>query len=86
MGSENLIPCGVGFIHPPRERDTLAKASTCLDAVLNGIVRHKRPSLWFRSFRVKLSPVRYFAPKSLRVVREFRSNLSETLTGPAATV
>ena len=56
VGGENLIPCRVGFIHPPGDRDSLTYADAArLDVVLNRICRHKRPSMWFRSFRVKLS-------------------------------
>jgi hypothetical protein len=42
---------------------------------------HERPSLWFRSFRVKLPPRRDVAPDSRRMAREFRGRiqaLSET--------
>jgi hypothetical protein len=55
MGSENLIPCWVGLIDPAGDRDALTYADGRLYAALNRISRHKRPFMWFRSFRVKLS-------------------------------
>jgi hypothetical protein len=81
MGGENTIPDWVGLIHPPGDRDSLtyADAARC-DAVLNGIYRHKRPSMWFRSFRVKLPRMGNHAPDFRCVAREFRSKFSETLT------
>ena len=80
MGGENTIPGRVGFIHPPRDRDALRYADACLDAVLNGICRHKRPSMWFRSFRVKLPRMGNDAPDFRCMGREFRGIFSETLT------
>jgi hypothetical protein len=55
MGGENLIPGRVGLIDPPGDRDALTYADGRFDAALYRICRHKRPFMWFRSFRVKLS-------------------------------
>src|ERR1022692_1337469 len=46
MGGENLIPCRIGFIHPPGDRDSLMYGHAGrLDADLNRVCRHKRPSM-----------------------------------------
>jgi hypothetical protein len=81
MGGENTIPGRVGFIHPPGDRDSLTYADAArLDAVLSRICRHKRPSMWFRSFRVKLPRLGNDAPDFRCMAREFRGIFSETLT------
>ena len=55
MGGENLIPGRVGLIDPPGDRDALTYTDGRFYAALNRVCRHKRPFMWFRSFRVKLS-------------------------------
>jgi hypothetical protein len=73
MGCENLIPCRVGFIHPPGDRDSLTYADAArLDAILSRICQHKRPSMWFRSFRVKSPRMGDDAPDSRCMPREVR--------------
>ena len=81
MCGENAIPGRVGFIHPPGDRDSLTYAEAArLDTVLSRICRHKRPSMWFRSFRVKLPRKGDDAPDFRCMAREFRGIFSETLT------
>src|SRR5580658_7111597 len=85
MGGQNTIPGRVGFIHPPGDRDPLTYADAArLDAVLIRIYRHKRPSMWFRSFRVKSPRMGDDAPDFRSMSREFRGIFSETLTDTPA--
>jgi hypothetical protein len=45
MSGENLIPRRVGFIYPPGDGNSLTDGDAgCIDADLNGICSHKRPS------------------------------------------
>ena len=56
MGREDTIPRGIRLIDPAGDRDSLSNDSAArIGATLSRICRHKRPSMWFRSFRVKLS-------------------------------